>query len=231
MDAGTWKPHNFGVRAAHRLAILATALVTVPVVVPTDAFAERVAPRDKPGAQAKPAEPTVWVGTFIPKDHVTCQSGCESAKPVAKPGQVRVLTPSKGQPATGPVMIVQPVLKAYGAGTVANGVVQLVSFPYDENRDTDNNVLVVPSGTKAILVEPTKADIASIKATLLKSAEELENIKRSVAGLEVTGVDTDGDGKADLAVTYGCNAWGDGACQSRGQFFLARRGQRWVVID
>jgi len=173
----------------------------------------------------------VWVGTFIPRDHASCNTGCEAAKPVAKPGQVRVLAPSKGPPASGAVMIVQPILAAYGVGTVSSGVVQLVSFPYDENRDTDNNVLVVPAGTKALLVEPSKADVVAIKAALLKSAEELENIKRSVARLEVTGVDTDGDGNADLAVTYGCNAWGDGSCQSHGQFFLARRGQRWVVID
>jgi len=179
-----------------------------------------------------PEETTVWVGTFIPKDKSPCTTGCDVAKPVARPGIVRVLTPSEGgTPASGFVMIVQPVIKAYGSGKVDKGVVTMVSFPYDENRDTDNNVLVLRSGLKAGLIEPSKADVAAIKTTLLAKAEELANIRKSVATLEVVGVDTDGDGKADLAVTYGCNAWADGSCQSRGQFFLARRGLRWVVIE
>ena len=179
-----------------------------------------------------PAAPAAWIGTFIPKDKTPCSAGCETAKPVARPGIVRVLTPSDGGAvATGLVMIVQPVIKAYGSGKVDKGVVTMVSFPYDENRDTDNNVLVLPPGSKAVLIQPTKADVVAIKATLLAKAEELANIRKSVATLEVVGVDTDGDGKADLAVTYGCNAWADGSCQSRGQFFLARRGLRWVVIE
>jgi hypothetical protein len=180
----------------------------------------------------KPEAPAAWIGTFIPNTKTPCSAGCETAKPVARPGLVRVLTPSDGgAAATGLVMIVQPLIKAYGSGKVDKGVVTMASFPYDENRDTDNNVLVLPSGSKATLIEPTKADVAAIKATLLAKAEELANIRKSVATLEVVGVDSDGDGKADLAVTYGCNAWADGSCQSRGQFFLARRGLRWVVIE
>ena len=179
-----------------------------------------------------PPEPAAWVGTFIPKDKTPCTAGCEVAKPVARAGIVRVLTPSDGgAAASGQVLIVQPIIKAYGSGRVDKGVVTLVSFPYDENRDTDNNVLVLRSGSKAVLINPSKADVAAIKATLLAKAEELANIRKSVATLEVVGVDTDGDGKADLAVTFGCNAWADGSCQSRGQFFLARAGLRWVVIE
>jgi hypothetical protein len=179
----------------------------------------------------KPETPAAWIGTFIPKAKTPCSAGCETAKPVARPGIVRVLPSDGGVAATGLVMIVQPVIKAYGSGKVDKGVVTMVSFPYDENRDADNNVLVLPSGSKAVLMEPTKADVAAIKATLLAKAEELANIRKSVATLEVVGVDTDGDGKADLAVTYGCNAWADGSCQSRGQFFLARHGLRWVMIE
>jgi hypothetical protein len=37
-------------------------------------------------------------------------------------------------------------------------------------------------------------------------------------------------GKAELAVTYGCTVWFDGSCQARGQFVLARRRARWVVV-
>ena len=55
--------------------------------------------------------------------------------------------------------------------------------------------------------------------------------KRALDGLEVGAIDVDGDGKADVVATYGCNAWGDGSCQSHGQFFLVRRGARWVEIE
>jgi hypothetical protein len=174
----------------------------------------------------------MWIGTFVPTAKAGCTTGCEAAKTVAHPGYVRVLTPPDGKPAAeGRVMVVQPLTYAYGTGIVDKGVITLISFPYDENRDTDNSVLVVPSGSKAIVVPIGKADIAAIKDTLLAKAEELANVRKSVASLEVAGVDTDGDGKPDLAVTYGCNVWADGSCQSRGQFFLARRGQRWVVIE
>jgi hypothetical protein len=52
-----------------------------------------------------------------------------------------------------------------------------------------------------------------------------------VERVEIGLIDTDGDGKPDYAATFGCNNWADGSCQSRGQFFLAHRGTRWVVID
>ena len=48
---------------------------------------------------------------------------------------------------------------------------------------------------------------------------------------KVGAIDIDGDGKADYAVTYGCNAWGDGQCQSHGAFFLARTGAIWTELQ
>ena len=35
----------------------------------------------------------------------------------------------------------------------------------------------------------------------------------------------------DVIATYGCAAWFDGACQSRGQFVLSRRGGRWAIVE
>ena len=51
-------------------------------------------------------------------------------------------------------------------------------------------------------------------------------MRRALVGLEIGGVDVDGDHRADYAVTYGCNAWADGQCQSKGEFLLAGATRR-----
>jgi len=89
---------------------------------------------------------------------------------------------------------------------------------------------VLPGGTPAAFVEPSRSDVAAIKATLVRT-EALARVRRALDGLEVGAVDVDGDRKADVVATYGCATWFDGACQSKGQFVLARRGARWSIVE
>jgi hypothetical protein len=107
--------------------------------------------------------------------------------------------------------------------------VVLADIAFDQ-RDGDDAVLVLPGGTPVAVVEPSKADVAAIKATLVRT-EALAGVRRALDGLEVGAVDVDGDGKADLVMTYGCTTWFDGSCQSKGQFVLARRGARWTILE
>ncbi len=65
----------------------------------------------------------------------------------------------------------------------------------------------------------------------MRKDEVLSGVKRALVGLEIGAVDIDGDHKADFAVTYGCNAWADGQCQSHGEFLLARHGDVWREIE
>jgi hypothetical protein len=184
-------------------------------------------------AAPKPApKPPVWVGVFLPNVKRPCKSGCDALAPTARGGFVRVLTPSDGSPpAKGPVTIVHPLAKSIASGVVLNGIVPVGSFSHDENRDNDDSVLVLPGDAKATVVQPTPADALAIRAALLAQADELAKVRKSLDHLEIGLVDIDGDGKPDLAATFGCNNWADGSCQSRGQFFLVKRGARWVVID
>jgi hypothetical protein len=175
------------------------------------------------------APPRAWLGTFQPGATVEHCADCAKRKIQPCAGSVRVLTPDDGSAPTGDVVIVSPLLGLVAAGTVAQGRVALPWFHYDL-RDSDAGVLVLPGGTKVGLPPATAADVRDIGQALLRN-EVLSHIRRALAGLEVGAVDVDGDGKADFAVTYGCNAWGDGQCQSKGQFFLVRRGAKWVEIE
>ncbi len=179
--------------------------------------------------KAPPAASAAWVGTFAGEGHTACAE-CEDPKVIARGGSVRVLTPSDGSPAAnGDVIVVSPLLGAIARGHVDGGKVALPWF-VDDARDSDDGVLVLPAGTQARLVVPAKGDEAQIRAALLRD-ETLAGIKKSLAKLEIGAIDVDGDGRADFAVTYGCSAWNDGSCQSRGQFFLVRHGMRWDEIE
>ena len=184
------------------------------------------APAPKPAASS-PLQ--VWLGVFDPK--LPAHAPWDNAKltPVAHGGSVRVLTPAAGSAASGDVVIVHPLLGKTAAGKVDKGVVALAEFAFDQ-RDGDDGVIVLPGGTQVALVEPSKTEVAAIKALLVRT-EALAGVRRSVDGLELGGVDVDADGKADVVVTYGCAAWFDGSCQSRGQFVLARRGARWAIVE
>src|SRR5258705_671212 len=183
-------------------------------------------------APKAPPHAPVWVGVFLPNMRLPCKAGCEALKASPRGGFVRVLTPSDGSaPATGEVTIVHPLAKSVTTGVVVNGIVPIASFAHDENRDGDDNVLVLPGAVKPAMLEPSKLDPLAIRTALLAQAEELSKVRRAVERVEIGLIDTDGDGKPDYAATFGCNNWADGSCQSRGQFFLAHRGTRWVVID
>jgi hypothetical protein len=173
--------------------------------------------------------PPVWIGVFDPKLPVHPPWDNARLTPVAHAGAVRVLTPPSGAAASGDVVVVHPLLGKIATGKIDKGAVELVDFAFDQ-RDGDDGVLVLPGNTAVGFVAPSKGDVEVIKATLART-DALAGVRRALAALEVGAVDVDGDGKADVVATYGCTAWFDGSCQSRGQFFLVRRGARWAVLE
>ncbi len=179
-------------------------------------------------ATAAPA-PRGWAGQVSPVgDPLAPCSDCKLS-PVQRAGTLVVLPPKDVASPQGDVVIVQPLVGIALTAKVEKGRASLSWFLLDR-RDGDNGVLVLPAGATPHIVPATAADIAQIKAALLKN-EVLSGIGKSVAKLEVGAVDIDGDKQADFAVTYGCAAWGDGSCQLRGQFFLERRGGKWVELE
>jgi hypothetical protein len=107
--------------------------------------------------------------------------------------------------------------------------VALAEFAFDQ-RDGDDGVVVLPGGTAVAFVAPSKQDVAAISALLVRT-DALAGVRRALAGIEIGAIDITGDGKADVIATYGCTAWFDGSCQSKGQFVLARRGAGWAIVD
>lgn len=188
--------------------------------------AARPPPAAKPGAAAPLP---VWIGVFDPR--LPAHPPWDNAKltPVAHGGVVRVLASDAAAAPSGDVVVVHPVLGRTATGKVDKGEVALADFAFDQ-RDGDDGVIVLPAGTPVAFVAPSKAEIAVIRATLLRT-EALAGVRRALDGLELAGVDADGDGKVDLIATYGCAAWFDGSCQSRGQFVLVRRGARWAIVE
>jgi hypothetical protein len=179
---------------------------------------------------ARPSPKPVWIGVFDPK--LPAHPPWDNAKltPVEHAGTVRVLTPDNdAPPASGEVVVVHPLLAKTATGKVDRGEVTLADFAFDQ-RDGDDGVVVLPAGTPVAFVPASKADSAAI-ATAVVSSAALAKVHRALAGLEIATVDLDGDGKPDLATTYGCSNWFDGACQSRGQFVLVRRNGRWVIVE
>jgi hypothetical protein len=168
-----------------------------------------------------------WLGVFRPAAKL---EPSDTRAVVGRPGEVIVLRPSDhSAPPTGDVAIVQPLAGMNVVGTIANNKITLPLFAIDRREGADA-VLLLPATTVVRFVTPTAADVKAIKAVLIKD-DVLSGVKRSLVGLEVGAIDIDGDGKADYAVTYGCNAWGDGQCQSHGAFFLARTGAIWTELQ
>jgi hypothetical protein len=134
-----------------------------------------------------------------------------------------------GPPAAGDVVVVHPLLGKAAPGKITGGTIALAEFAFDQ-RDGDDGVIVLPGGTPVAFMAPSKADAAALRLAIGK-ADALAGVRRALVGLELAAIDVNGDGVADFAATYGCTAWFDGACQSRGQFVLARRGARWVIVE
>lgn len=177
-------------------------------------------------AAAAPRDVHPAIGVFKPVDPVTPTQQMSVA---AHAGSVVVLAPPSGEAPTGEVTLVQPLI-----GMIAHAKIEgtKAAVPYFllDRREGEDGLLVIPGNVEPRLVNPTKTDVAAIHAALLRD-EVLSGVRRSINGTEIGAIDVDGDGTADYAVTYGCNAWGDGQCQSHGQFFLARAGTRWVEIE
>jgi len=182
-----------------------------------------------PASKPAPKPPSLWLGLFDPKLPAHAPWGTGKLTPVAHGGTVRVLTPQTGDAASGDAVVVHALLGKTATGKVDKGQIALADFAFDQ-RDGDDGVLVFPADAKIAFVEPSKTDVLLIKQTLVRT-ESLAGVKKALVGIEIAGVDSDGDGKADIAVTYGCNTWFDGACQSHGQFVLQRRGARWLAIE
>ncbi len=179
-------------------------------------------------AAAAPA-PGAWIGQVQPVGDPLAPCADCALSPVQRAGTLVVLPPKDVAPPAGFVLVVQPLVGIAVAASVDKGRAALPWFLLDR-RDGDNGVLVLPAGTTVRIVEIARGDLNEIRAALLKN-EVLSHVGKAVAKLEASGIDIDGDKRADFAVTYGCAAWGDGACQLRGQFFLQRRGAKWVELE
>ena len=181
------------------------------------------------GGTAAAAPPRVWLGTFEPAGTPPPRcTDCTRRTIAPCAGTVHVLISDDGTPPpTGDVVIVSPLLGVVARGPIEGGRVAVAWFNYDR-RDDDDGVLVLPPGVQVGLPPTSAADARAI--TELLRGDDALKARRALVGLEVGAVDLDGDGQADLAVTYGCTAWDDGACQSHGQFFFARSGGTWRML-
>jgi hypothetical protein len=217
-------PHPCGVRAVWVVFLLGGVASAAP--------ASKAPPARPPAVKPSPASATVppfWIGVFDPGLPVHPPWDHAKLTPVAHGGSVRVLTPERGPAAAGDVVIVHPLLAKVATGKVDKGTVALAEFAFDQ-RDGDDGVVVLPGGTAVAILAPSKADVAAISALLVRT-DAIAGVRRALAGIEIGAIDVNGDGKADVITTYGCTAWFDGSCQSRGQFVLARRGARWAIVE
>jgi hypothetical protein len=183
--------------------------------------------------QAAPTKPPdAWIGVFRPDPPGIGPCDCDKPTVVGAAGEVVVLAPGDGTalPELGDVALVQPLTGMNLVEHVTqHGRVRVPLFAMDR-RDGADAVLVLPADARVAFVAITPRDTAAIRAALLKD-DVLAGVKRSLAGLEIGGVDIDGDHRADYAITYGCNAWADGSCQSKGEFLLARHGDIWRELQ
>jgi hypothetical protein len=188
------------------------------------------------GALAAPPRPLhAWLGTFEPTTVVPVCEDCKEARVVPSVGSVRVLPPGDGAPpADGEVVVVSPLVGLALHAKLAAGKIALPWFAVD-TREGATGVLVLPGDAAVRFVVPSPADVLAIKDGLVR-ADALSNGDRATAlralrDVEIGAIDIDGDKQADLAVTYGCTSYGDGACQRHGEFFVMRKGARWGLVE
>lgn len=183
-------------------------------------------------AGASPPTPAAWIGVFRPNPPGFTPCGdCAPPAIVATAGQVIVLAPGDGSALPdGDVTLVQPLT---GMNLVAHvtphGRAAVALFAADR-RDGADAVLVLPGTPTVAFVTLGARDLAAIHAALVRDPV-FAGVHRALAGIEIGGVDVDGDHRADYVVTYGCNAWADGACQSKGELLLARHGEAWRELQ
>jgi hypothetical protein len=178
------------------------------------------------------ADTSAWIGVFRPDPPGVAPCACDKASVVGASGEVIVLSPGDGAalPELGDVTLVQPLLGMnIVAHVTSHGRAPVRLFAADR-RDGDDAVLVLPADVHVVFVTPAPADVLAIRAALMKD-EVLSGVRRALVGMEIGAIDVDGDHRADFAVTYGCNAWADGQCQSKGGFLLARRGGVWRELE
>lgn len=191
-------------------------------------------------ARAAPPAIAVVTGTAIQVAPVEPGCGCDVLTAVAHAIDVQVASATDkptpfaagtlgGALPDGAVRVVHPLLGMAVPGTLAKGHVALPAFVIDRRANADA-VLVVAGAATVAFLEPTAADVAAIRAAVAR-APALEGVKKAAAKLEVGVVDLDGDGKPDVASTYGCTVWGDGNCQVSGQFLLVRAAAGWKVLE
>jgi hypothetical protein len=215
---------------AHGVPHASRVRVVLAAVLLGGVAAAAPAPTAAPAVgKAAAAALQLWIGVFDPK--LPAHPPWDNARltPVVHGGAVRVLAPDRGPAASGDVVVVHPLLGRSAAGKVDKGAVVLSEFAFDQ-RDGDDGVIVLPGGTPVAFLAPSKADVAAVRAALVRT-EALAGVRRALDGLELGAIDVDADGKADVIATYGCTTWFDGACQSRGQFVLVRRGGRWTIVE
>ncbi len=180
-----------------------------------------------------PPGPTAWIGVFRPNPPgIAACTDCDKPTIVGAAGEVVVLSPGDGTPLPdfGDVTLVQPLTGMNLVAHVTHHGRAPVALFAEDRRDGANAVLVLPADARVVFVALTARDIAAIHAALMKD-EVLSGVRRALAGIEIGGVDVDGDHRADYAVTYGCNAWADGQCQSKGEFLLERHGDVWHELQ
>jgi hypothetical protein len=187
------------------------------------------APRRGP-QRALGVGPAAWIGVFRPTAPGVEPCACDRRTVIGHAGTIVALTPGSDRPAaSGAVRVVQPLVGMNLEATIDHGKVVLPYFAIDRREGADA-VLILPATAKVVFLDPTPSDDKLIRAALMRD-EVLSGVKRALDKLEIGVVDIDGDHRADFAVTYGCNAWADGQCQSHGEFLLAAVGDHWVEID
>jgi len=175
------------------------------------------------------AAPMLQIAQGAAQPIAPAEPGCDCVVPTIVAHAVNVLVLGGALADGNDVRVVQPLLGLAVSGRIAKGHVALAGWLVDRRANHDG-VFVVTGDVKPVFLTATPADVAAIRAVVAR-VESLEGVRKATTKLEVGLVDLDGDGKADVASTYGCKVWGDGACQVPGQFLLVHRPAGWTLLE